>query len=141
MTKDELVESVISEVKKEQQASSVFNNFNIVGGEGVLVDGNKDTWMIRIAGGGVVGASGPTGATGIDGATGPRGATGSTGPTGFTGPSGPIGATGPRGATGSTGPQGATGAGATGPLVKVTVQICVNGVNKSLDVWAAGSPY
>jgi Collagen triple helix repeat (20 copies) len=141
MTKDELVESVISEVKKEQQASSVFNNFNIVGGEGVLVDGNKNTWMIRIAGGGVVGASGPTGATGINGATGPRGATGLTGPTGFTGPSGPIGATGPRGATGSTGPQGATGAGATGPLVKVTVQICVNGVNKSLDVWAAGAPY
>jgi len=66
---------------------------------------------IEIPGGGVVGATGPTGPQGNIGPAGPQGNSGSTGPTGPQGNIGPTGAIvqGDTGPTGPTGPQGNIG--------------------------------
>lgn len=103
-------------------AAPAVNDTHFDAASGLTFRWDGDAWIV-VAGGGLVGATGPIGATGV-GATGATGAgiTGATGVgvTGATGATG-VGLDGATGATG-VGTQGATGAtgvgatGATGPV-------------------------
>ena len=72
------------------------------------IAGYVNAAIYDISGGGVTGATGPTGSPGATGATGTAGPTGSTGATGATGTAGPTGSTGATGITGATGATGTT---------------------------------
>jgi len=135
MTKDQLIDSVISEVR-ERDASSPFKNFNIVGGNGVNIDGNGNSWMIQAGSGS--GSGGASGSTGPSGPSGPTGPSGPSGLTGATGPQGYSGLTGATGARGATGPQGPPGPGPSGTFVLTAIQVCDNGSPRTLYVWTNG---
>jgi hypothetical protein len=108
--------------------SPATNDTHFDAASGLTFRFDGDAWIV-VAGGGLVGATGPIGATGA-GATGATGigATGATGATGVgtagvTGATG-VGVTGATGATGVgvTGATGATGVGATGATGPVSTE-------------------
>jgi hypothetical protein len=94
-------------------------SYSDVGAAFAAVDASLTDLQGQVAGGGLMGPTGPQGPqgeAGPQGPQGPQGEAGAAGPQGEAGPQGPQGEAGPQGPQGEDGPQGPQGeAGAAGP--------------------------